>query len=616
MNMFVPVEIGETCLLNETEWMKRKALSNCTDTSGSPPKEYHCITNNLEVPGEVCMGSGWVQPNYCPIFNLNAKDFDAVPCDPQRGICSSQQFQSRDVFKYPGCLNFTRQPPDVVHNGGMKPGPNFLPMIAGAGVAVATLVVISICCVWYCRRRSGGSGKKQKNDVEMSQPLVETFPSEFHRTCHYLKANVFYPTKVFTKCIGLFEVHGILTFVGPHGSGKTTNAVNLLSKKVGTQINGKNCVVEVCESVEEVESKVVEGCVTFVLLDDVLDQYAYQPALLKAHKEKFTDLKKIIDEGKLRLICTVTDTTWRNCAKEIGDCPMFQKDLVVELTEKVLDKDEKMEILKKHLAYNKFNVTQKKKEENLKKVDKRNASNSSITIYEKTLQNWAKKAKGKAGIGSPLLFDLMCVNKHLFASADNLLSDSFENILKMRIDFQAKQSTGQNSKDFVCLLLFAAFFGGKISLRDFRKKECSKIKEDAYVNICSKKGCSAKGENDIGELLRSDELSGFFYPLKDCYVFHHKILTPLLLSMTAQEDEILVLKHAELDVLFKVLQPQKSKYPFAVTVSEKALLSDLIPRIWEAPNVIAKWKRHVVMQSEKLKKQLENPPSLDEEKKK
>lgn len=38
-------------------------------------------------------------PDYCPIFNLNAKDFDAVPCDPQRGICSSQQFQSRDVFK-------------------------------------------------------------------------------------------------------------------------------------------------------------------------------------------------------------------------------------------------------------------------------------------------------------------------------------------------------------------------------------------------------------------------------------------------------------------------------------------------------------------------------------
>nr|XP_034325538.1 uncharacterized protein LOC117689244 isoform X2 [Crassostrea gigas] len=155
--MFVPVEIGETCPLNETEWMKRKALFNCTDTSGNPPKEYHCVTNNLEVPGEVCMGSGWVQPNYCPVFNLNAKGFDAVPCDPQRGICSSQQFQTRDVFKYPGCLNFTRQP-DVVQNGDMKPEPtNFLPLIVGVGVAVATLVVIGICCVWYCKRKSGGS---------------------------------------------------------------------------------------------------------------------------------------------------------------------------------------------------------------------------------------------------------------------------------------------------------------------------------------------------------------------------------------------------------------------------------------------------------------------------
>lgn len=111
-------------------------------------------------------------------------------------------------------------------------------------------------------------------------------------------------------------------------------------------------------------------------------------------------------------------------------------------------------------------------------------------------------------------------------------------------------------------------------------------------------------------------MSGYFYPLRDSYIFHHKVLTPLLLSMIAKENEILVLKHAELDVLLKVLQPQKSKYPFAVTVSEKALLSDLIPRIWEAPEVIGKWKQHVVMQSEKLKKQLENPPSSDGEKKK
>lgn len=441
------------------------------------------------------------------------------------------------------------------------------------------------------------------------------FQTELLRTCHYLTANVFYPTKVYTKCIGLFEVHGILTFVGPHGSGKTTSAVNLLSKKEGTQINGKKCVVEICESVEEVGSKMVEGSVTCVLLDDVLEQYAFQPTLLKAHKVIFAELKKSIDEGRLQLICTVTDTTWRNCAKEIGDCPLFHKDFVVELSEKVLDKPEKVQILKKHLAYNKFNVTQKKKEENLKS-EKRNPDNSLIIINEKTLQNWAKKAKVKGGIGIPLLFDMMCVNKHLFASADTLLSDSLENVLKMRIDFDAKDSTGPNSKDFVCLLLFAAFSGGKISLEDFRKKG-DKRKEEVYVSICSRKGCSIKEENKIGELLRSDELSGFFYPLGDAYVFHHKVLTPLLLSMIAKEDEVLVLKHAELDVLFKVLQPQKSKYPFAVTVSENALLSELIPRIWKEPlNAIAKWKQHVVMQSEKLKKQLENPPSSDGEKKK
>lgn len=102
-------------------------------------------------------------------------------------------------------------------------------------------------------------------------------------------------------------------------------------------------------------------------------------------------------------------------------------------------------------------------------------------------------------------------------------------------------------------MFFVVFFGGKILLEDFRKKECNNIKEDVYVSICSKKGCSVKGENEIGELLRLDEMSGFFYFLKDGYVFYYKILIFLFLLMIVKEDEILVLKYVDFDVFLKVL---------------------------------------------------------------
>lgn len=51
--------------------------------------------------------------------------------------------------------------------------------------------------------------------------------------------------------------------------------------------------------------------------------------MFKFYKEKFIDLKKLIDEGKFWLICIVIDIMWKNCVKEIGDCLLFYKDFVV-----------------------------------------------------------------------------------------------------------------------------------------------------------------------------------------------------------------------------------------------------------------------------------------------
>lgn len=423
-----------------------------------------------------------------------------------------------------------------------------------------------------------------------------------------MKANVFYPTKVYTKCVGLFEVHGSLLLIGPHGSGKTSIAVNLLSKKIGTNLNGKKCNVVVCKSIEEVYGKLDDNTVTFVLLDDALDQYAYLPSLLERDEEVYESLKRCIDNGKLRLICTVNDATWKNFSNKLSKHPLFWKELQIELSEKSVDRNEKFEILKKHLNYQRFIITQKKKEENLKKVDKRHDNSSTIVIAEDTLKSWAKKAKVRGGVGVPLLFDLLSTNRHLFASVDNVLSDSLENTLKMRISFLRKDSTGPKDKDYAILLTFAALNGGKVSLEDFTTRESK------YVDLCSKMGCSAKNKEEIEGLLNTHEMEGFLYPLKDgWYIFHHTILTALILSQTAIDFEAFVMEHAELNVLFWMLQPRKAKtqVPFTVSLNEKSL-SALVKRIsQEEPNTIAKWQSHVVMQNEKLQRELKEAVQVD-----
>lgn len=40
-----------------------------------------------------------VAVDFCPVYNLNAGEIDLVPCDLQRGICSSTDFLSHEVYR-------------------------------------------------------------------------------------------------------------------------------------------------------------------------------------------------------------------------------------------------------------------------------------------------------------------------------------------------------------------------------------------------------------------------------------------------------------------------------------------------------------------------------------
>ncbi|XP_062599843.1 uncharacterized protein LOC134261415, partial [Saccostrea cucullata] len=101
-NHFKKLQPGELCPFNSNGWETMKNQHNCPD-----PEFYHCIPNQYNEPGEICVKPDWASNNHCPIFNTVAVKIDLIPCDLQYGACSDTDYRSNKVYLYPGCLNKT-----------------------------------------------------------------------------------------------------------------------------------------------------------------------------------------------------------------------------------------------------------------------------------------------------------------------------------------------------------------------------------------------------------------------------------------------------------------------------------------------------------------------------
>nr|XP_022333617.1 uncharacterized protein LOC111130705 [Crassostrea virginica] len=101
-NKFRPRPSQELCPFEVVEWEKLKTTWNCTD-----PADYHCLPDQYNVPGQICVKPHWVLKNYCPIYNTAAAKIDLLPCDLQYGACSDKDYRSNEVFRYTACLNKT-----------------------------------------------------------------------------------------------------------------------------------------------------------------------------------------------------------------------------------------------------------------------------------------------------------------------------------------------------------------------------------------------------------------------------------------------------------------------------------------------------------------------------
>ncbi|XP_065939710.1 uncharacterized protein [Magallana gigas] len=147
---FNPRPFKELCPFDLLEWERLKGIWNCSDQ-----ELYHCLPNQYNYPGQICVKPNWVLKNYCPIYNTVAAKIDLIPCDSQYGACSDKDYRSNLVYMYSGCLNKTEILEEIITD---TPPKQLLPfplhfLVIAAVVALVVLILVGLASWFFCRRR-------------------------------------------------------------------------------------------------------------------------------------------------------------------------------------------------------------------------------------------------------------------------------------------------------------------------------------------------------------------------------------------------------------------------------------------------------------------------------
>ncbi|XP_078339362.1 uncharacterized protein LOC111107586 isoform X1 [Crassostrea virginica] len=199
------------CALTKSGWEKDKGdFKTCM----SSINVYHCIQDEKNRSGEICIQPIWVQPHNCPEYNTGALALDTVPCNVTTG-CPNVTFLSNEVYNYPVCLNKTHR------KEFSAPGEHSVPWFLIVGPALIGIALTTI--LFFCIRKRRCL---KKDDDETKIPLLrrEEGNEPFHRTA------AFYEAKQYLEEGGKF-----LVLSGIWGSGKTKTA-----KEVYRSVTGKS----------------------------------------------------------------------------------------------------------------------------------------------------------------------------------------------------------------------------------------------------------------------------------------------------------------------------------------------------------------------------------------
>lgn len=222
------------------------------------------------------------------------------------------------------------------------------------------------------------------------------------------------------------------------------------------------------------------------------------------------------------------------------------------------------------------------------------------------------------------MIDLVCANERLERAQDLILRDGFSNMLKESMNIWFRD-TYDNAYKSVCILVFAAFLGGKVALSDFKSPITGPLFDKIYneykysvfreeKKLAHDELSDELPEQEIEMLLRENKrLRSFLYKTScrkndTVYIFHHSSLFRFVLSYILQKKGALFfIENAPVEVLiktcwigsnlmFKVVSSQEPPLgSVIVTLSAIKTLAVRIHSEIEQGYTIPDWKNHIFM---------------------
>lgn len=369
----------------------------------------------------------------------------------------------------------------------------------------------------------------------------------FKKAIDYLSGDMFSSSETYERAVGVFDVNHYITIIGPPGSGKTLTAVQLADRKCGLS------KLFFCQTVEEILDISEKRKGAYIVLDDWIDEYLYYPSKIGNAIDLLSSVyDNFVQSGDVYLILTVQEDNWNRLHGFLENCALFKRKCLLKIQPKKFTETEKENMIFCHFKH--FN-----------KVFSGEGQNKSSDSFAANL----KKLKNEEMFSFPVMIDLICANERLERAQNLILRDGFSNILKesMNIWFQ---DTYDNAYKSVCILVFAAFLGGKVALSDFKSPITGPLfdkiyNEYKYSVFREEKNLAHDGfsdqlpEQEIEMLLRENKrLRSFLYKTScrqndSVYIFHHSSLFRFVLScILEKKGELFFIENANVEVLIKI----------------------------------------------------------------
>lgn len=434
----------------------------------------------------------------------------------------------------------------------------------------------------------------------------------FKKAIDYVKGHVFSTNRGYGLGISILDNYNCIAIIGPPGSGKTITAVQLAYRKCELS------KLFFCQTVEEILDTAEMHKGVYIIADDWIDKYVYYPYKFDKAIDLLSNVyNKYVRSGELYLILTVQEDIWWRFKGSFEKCGLFQRESLLKIQSLNFTKTEKQNMILCHFKH--YNI----------KVFSDKGQNKSRDNFAANLT----KLGNECNFSFPVMIDLICALE-LVRAQQRILMNGFSNVLQNVFDKWLEEGDTNQKRSF-CILVFAAFLGGKVSLSDFK---CP-VSGPLFDKVCNMYKCSFNGGTELIQDKSPDQeikmLLGENEQLRSClyqtscrqndivFIFHHSSLFRFVLSYIKEKGEVFFIENVHVEVLLKhcwIVEPQgildlflpdfvDEGYPLnqpegSVSLST-SVIETLAKRIYsekEKGYCIPEWDDHIFMRRKYFKK--------------